>query len=164
MTQIDLTDPRCRAGQARHRADSTFGRETGAAPTRLNVGLPLRHVSGPGHESPTRLRCGAFALKVRNLRSMRNRHKATRHWWQLTARWSNATRTGRRGARRCTRPRLAFACPHRNRLRCIGGPCAGKGANLVVTGERAAALRVPCESDEVLLLTLPPGFDATRLA
>jgi len=39
----------------------------------------------------------------------------------------------------------------------------GQGANLVVTGERAAALRVPCESDEVLLLTLPQGFDAARL-
>jgi GTP cyclohydrolase II len=38
-----------------------------------------------------------------------------------------------------------------------------QGANLVVTGERAAALRVPCESDEVLLLTLPTGFDAARL-
>jgi len=38
-----------------------------------------------------------------------------------------------------------------------------QGAHLVVTGERAAALRVPCESDEVLLLTLPPGFDAVRL-
>jgi GTP cyclohydrolase II len=37
------------------------------------------------------------------------------------------------------------------------------GANLVVTGERAAAMRVPCESDEVLLLTLPLGFDAARL-
>jgi GTP cyclohydrolase II len=38
-----------------------------------------------------------------------------------------------------------------------------QGASLVVTGERAAALRVPCESDEVLLLTLPAGFDAARL-
>ena len=39
----------------------------------------------------------------------------------------------------------------------------GAGAGLVVTGERAAALRVPCESDEVLLLTLPAGFDAARV-
>lgn len=38
-----------------------------------------------------------------------------------------------------------------------------QGASLVVTGERAAALRVPCESDEVLLLTLPAGFDAARV-
>ena len=37
------------------------------------------------------------------------------------------------------------------------------GAGLVVTGERAAALRVPCESDEVLLLALPPGLSAAQL-
>lgn len=37
---------------------------------------------------------------------------------------------------------------------------AQPGAALVVTGERAARLRVPCESDEVLLLTLPAGLDA----
>ena len=37
------------------------------------------------------------------------------------------------------------------------------GASLVVTGERAAALRVPCESDEVLLLTLPPGLTAAQV-
>lgn len=34
------------------------------------------------------------------------------------------------------------------------------GAALVVTGERAAALAVPCESDEVLQLTLPAGLGA----
>ena len=39
----------------------------------------------------------------------------------------------------------------------------GPGASLVVTGERAAALRVPCESDEVLLLALPVGFDAAHV-
>ncbi|HMA10916.1 MAG TPA: hypothetical protein VKO83_03440, partial [Steroidobacteraceae bacterium] len=32
------------------------------------------------------------------------------------------------------------------------------GAALVVTGARAAALKVPCEADEVLLLALPPGL------
>lgn len=32
------------------------------------------------------------------------------------------------------------------------------GAALVVTGARAAALKVPCESDEVLLLSLPAGL------
>ncbi len=37
------------------------------------------------------------------------------------------------------------------------------GAALVVTGERAAALRVPCESDEVLLLALPAGLDAQQV-
>jgi GTP cyclohydrolase II len=37
------------------------------------------------------------------------------------------------------------------------------GVALVVTGERAAALRVPCESDEVLLLTLPPGLTAAQV-
>ena len=37
------------------------------------------------------------------------------------------------------------------------------GAALVVTGERAAALRVPCESDEVLQLTLPAGLEAQQL-
>jgi GTP cyclohydrolase II len=36
-------------------------------------------------------------------------------------------------------------------------------AVLVVTGERAAALRVPCESDEVLLLTAPPALGAQQL-
>jgi len=36
-------------------------------------------------------------------------------------------------------------------------------AGLVVTGERAASLRVPCESDEVLLLTLPPGLAAGQV-
>lgn len=40
---------------------------------------------------------------------------------------------------------------------------AQPGAALVVTGARAAALRVPCESDEVLLLALPAGLDATQL-
>jgi GTP cyclohydrolase II len=39
-----------------------------------------------------------------------------------------------------------------------------RGAALVVTGERAAALRVPCESDEMLLLGLPPGLDAAQVA
>jgi GTP cyclohydrolase II len=33
----------------------------------------------------------------------------------------------------------------------------------VVTGERAAQLRVPCESDELLLLNLPAGVTATQL-
>ncbi|MET0280798.1 MAG: GTP cyclohydrolase II [Steroidobacteraceae bacterium] len=33
-------------------------------------------------------------------------------------------------------------------------------AALLITGERAARLRVPCESDEVLLLALPDGLDA----
>jgi len=37
------------------------------------------------------------------------------------------------------------------------------GTSLVVTGERAAALRVPCESDEVLLLALPPGLAAAQV-
>jgi GTP cyclohydrolase II len=37
------------------------------------------------------------------------------------------------------------------------------GAALVVTGERAAALRVPCESDEVLQLTLPAGLVAQQV-
>jgi GTP cyclohydrolase II len=37
------------------------------------------------------------------------------------------------------------------------------GASLVVTGERAAALRVPCESDEVLLLALPSGLEAAQV-
>ncbi len=37
------------------------------------------------------------------------------------------------------------------------------GAALVVTGERAAALRVPCEADEVLLLALPEGLDAQQV-
>jgi len=37
------------------------------------------------------------------------------------------------------------------------------GAALVVTGARAAALHVPCESDEVLLLTLPAGLDAQQV-
>lgn len=37
------------------------------------------------------------------------------------------------------------------------------GAGLVVTGERAAALRVPCESDEVLLLALPAGVGAAQV-
>ncbi len=36
-------------------------------------------------------------------------------------------------------------------------------AALVVTGERAAQLRVPCESDEVLLLAPPAGFDADKV-
>jgi GTP cyclohydrolase II len=40
---------------------------------------------------------------------------------------------------------------------------AQPGAALVVTGARAAALRVPCESDEVLLLALPVGMGATQL-
>jgi GTP cyclohydrolase II len=37
------------------------------------------------------------------------------------------------------------------------------GAALVVTGERAAALSVPCESDEVLQLTLPAGLVAQQV-
>jgi GTP cyclohydrolase II len=37
---------------------------------------------------------------------------------------------------------------------------AQPGAALLVTGARAAALRVPCESDEVLLLSLPAGLRA----
>src|SRR5690606_37487541 len=37
------------------------------------------------------------------------------------------------------------------------------GAALAVTGARAAALRVPCESDEVLLLTVPAGLGAEQL-
>jgi GTP cyclohydrolase II len=40
---------------------------------------------------------------------------------------------------------------------------AQPGAALVVTGERAARLRVPCESDEVLLLNLPTGFNAAQV-
>jgi len=40
---------------------------------------------------------------------------------------------------------------------------AQSGAALLVTGARAAALRVPCESDEVLLLSLPPGLHADAL-
>jgi GTP cyclohydrolase II len=40
---------------------------------------------------------------------------------------------------------------------------AQPGAALVVTGERAAQLRVPCESDELLLLNLPAGVTATQL-
>jgi GTP cyclohydrolase II len=37
------------------------------------------------------------------------------------------------------------------------------GAALVVTGARAAALRVPCESDEVLMLEVPAGLGAEKL-
>mgnify|MGYP003825780095 CR=1 FL=1 len=37
------------------------------------------------------------------------------------------------------------------------------GAALVVTGARAAALKVPCESDEVLLLTLPAGLTSEQV-
>jgi len=37
------------------------------------------------------------------------------------------------------------------------------GAALVVTGERAAQLRVPCESDELLLLNLPASLTATQM-
>ncbi|MEJ0098894.1 MAG: GTP cyclohydrolase II [Pseudomonadota bacterium] len=40
---------------------------------------------------------------------------------------------------------------------------AQPGAALVVTGERAAQLRVPCESDELLLLSLPAGVTAAQL-
>jgi GTP cyclohydrolase II len=40
---------------------------------------------------------------------------------------------------------------------------AQPGAALVVTGERAAQLRVPCESDELLLLNIPEGVSATQL-
>jgi len=40
---------------------------------------------------------------------------------------------------------------------------AQSGAALVVTGERAAQLRVPCESDELLLLNLPAGLSAAQL-
>jgi GTP cyclohydrolase II len=40
---------------------------------------------------------------------------------------------------------------------------AQAGTTLAVTGARAAALRVPCESDEVLLLSLPAALDAPRL-
>jgi GTP cyclohydrolase II len=40
---------------------------------------------------------------------------------------------------------------------------AQPGAALVVTGARAAALRVPCESDEVLLLALPVDMGAAQL-
>jgi hypothetical protein len=37
------------------------------------------------------------------------------------------------------------------------------GAALVVTGARAAALKVPCESDEVLLLTLPADLTSEQV-
>jgi GTP cyclohydrolase II len=37
------------------------------------------------------------------------------------------------------------------------------GAGLVVTGARAAALQVPCEADEVLLLTLPAGLTSEQV-
>ena len=40
---------------------------------------------------------------------------------------------------------------------------AQPGASLVMTGERAAQLAVPCESDELLLLNLPAGLGATQL-
>jgi GTP cyclohydrolase II len=40
---------------------------------------------------------------------------------------------------------------------------AQPGAALVVTGERAAQLRVPCESDELLLLNLPADLTATQM-
>src|SRR5687767_10442045 len=40
---------------------------------------------------------------------------------------------------------------------------AQPGAALLVTGARAAALRVPCESDEVLMLSVPAGLDAPKL-
>jgi GTP cyclohydrolase II len=40
---------------------------------------------------------------------------------------------------------------------------AQPGAALVVTGARAAALGVPCESDEVLLLSVPAGLGAQHL-
>src|SRR5689334_9255028 len=40
---------------------------------------------------------------------------------------------------------------------------AQAGSALVVTGERAAQLRVPCESDELLLLNLPAGLTATQM-
>ncbi len=40
---------------------------------------------------------------------------------------------------------------------------AQPGTALAVTGARAAALRVPCESDEVLLLALPEGLTAAQL-
>jgi GTP cyclohydrolase II len=38
-----------------------------------------------------------------------------------------------------------------------------QGAGLVVTGARAAALNVPCEADEVLLLSLPAGLTAEQV-
>jgi GTP cyclohydrolase II len=38
-----------------------------------------------------------------------------------------------------------------------------QGAGLVVTGARAAALKVPCEADEVLLLALPAGLTAEQV-
>ena len=37
------------------------------------------------------------------------------------------------------------------------------GTALVVTGARAAALKVPCEADEVLLLALPAGLTAAQV-
>jgi GTP cyclohydrolase II len=40
---------------------------------------------------------------------------------------------------------------------------AQPGTAMVVTGARAAALGVPCESDEVLLLSLPPDLAAAQL-
>jgi GTP cyclohydrolase II len=40
---------------------------------------------------------------------------------------------------------------------------AQPGAALVLTGARAAQLRVPCESDEVLLLNVPRGLTAAQL-
>lgn len=40
---------------------------------------------------------------------------------------------------------------------------AQPGAALALTGARAAALRVPCESDEVLLLSLPAAVSAAQL-
>jgi GTP cyclohydrolase II len=45
----------------------------------------------------------------------------------------------------------------------IAHALAQPGAALVITGARAAALRVPCESDEVLLLTLPAGLGPAQL-
>jgi GTP cyclohydrolase II len=40
---------------------------------------------------------------------------------------------------------------------------AQPGTALVMTGERAALLRVPCESDELLLLNVPAGLTAAQL-
>src|SRR5690606_31984248 len=45
----------------------------------------------------------------------------------------------------------------------IAHALAQPGAALVITGARAAALRVPCESDEVLLLALPAGLGPAQL-
>ena len=134
---------------------------------RLDVGLPNRHVSGSGKESPTRLARWGFRFLGAIITDMIEPPQGD----PALVAVDRALGEMRRGRAVVVHDVAAPASgwrllvPIETASATLVDHVLAQGASLLVTGERAAALRVPCESDEVLLLCADAfGVAGVRLA